>query len=172
MSVNQIMNKHPPGTSREHGKQMKIHTNAGKTFQEAHALAVNEPSNPPMAGLGSHCTVHGTATRECCMICKSCDGCTCQNNALRGTGLGVTGRQAAGSIGLTMIAGTLLARYGHGEKWWESLDSAFAVVGIASGIGGIFTVNKGMKSDDTKVLAGGAALLGISAFFLMNNPKV
>ena len=172
MSVNQIMNKHPPGTSREHGEQMKIHTNAGKTFQEAHNLAVNEPSNPPMAGLGSHCAVHGTATEQCCMKCKSCDGCTCQNNALRGTGLGITGRQAAGSIGLAAVAGTLLARYGYGEKWMDSIDSAGVVVGLGSTFAGIFAVNKGMKRDDTRILAGGAALLGVGSFFLMSNPKV
>ena len=170
MSVNQIMNKHPPGTSPEHGEQMKVFINAGEPWNKAHKLAVE--AGYPVAGLGSHCAVHGTATEECCMKCKSCDGCTCQNNALRGTGLGITGRQAAGSIGLAAVAGTLLARYGYGEKWMDSIDSAGVVVGLGSTFAGIFAVNKGMRRDDTRILAGGAALLGVGTFFLMSNPKV
>ena len=54
----------------------------------------------------------------------------------------------------------------------DSIDSAGVVVGLGSTFAGIFAVNKGMKRDDTRILAGGAALLGVGTFFLMSNPKV
>jgi len=62
MSVNQIMQRHPPGTSLNHGRAMHEFMQNGNNFQTAHNRAVqagfppmgstNQPGITQMAGYG------------------------------------------------------------------------------------------------------------------------
>ena len=83
----------------------------------------------------------------------------------------IDGRTAGLFLTSAFVGNTLIAK-ALGEKWIESLDVGLMTTGLASAAAGALTAAKGIREEDTNLLAAGGALTGLGLFYYLGGRPV
>ena len=83
----------------------------------------------------------------------------------------IDGRTAGVFFTSAIVGNTLIAK-ALGKKWLESFDVGLMTTGFATTVAGAFASSKGIREDNTNLLAAGGALTGLGLFYYLAGRSV